>query len=696
MRIFIIIVSLAFLSAADNTDNGLHSNYYPAPGSSVVSIIDYGASSESEDNTEAFREAFKAGDSIFVPKGNFAYKIQGKLMVPAGKTLIFENGGVLDITGIINGYDTFIQAGNFKIFTPGSKFSGTYRADTLFCDWFGTVGNGLADDFEALNRFFEMTDHFQFVSLKFGKNKKYLLSKEIELKINKSFIINGNGSTLIRSYKDISEDNSTILSFSGVSKMRKVVNQDLRTGSDLIVLDNTIGIKAGMGFTLYSNELYGIESIGDKSVHHHYKGLIGKVLKVVDAFTIQLADKIPYHFDAAQIKRLDFYDIFPITVNNLNFSLLEASGTVKVDELKLKNVFDINIQDCNFIPNGYTAISASGVYNSIIKNIYIEGPKAGNQDYLGVYGIVPSLNVNVIYDNIYARAITHGIAFTKEPSFSVKVINSNLKAKNLHANGFDSHSSFLVSIENCEIWGAQGNYGTFVFTNCKMHNSNSASHIWNERQSGAAGRLNVTFKDCEFIFSEKESTNIIYMQSPIDSSNTYLVEHCKIKLPNNPEAFTYMINRRKNVNPSAKIKAVTFKDCSFYGSAKLYFPRNSKDTVACTHRGTFVFQNNLYGNLIMLQPNTNLFGEWLIEGNKPLGPESNFQISIQNTDANFNFNKNELAGSPFKIQQNSGKLIFRNNSINNTGKNIFSKNENLVFQNNSYPGNVIIEKSANK
>ena len=186
-------------------------------------------------------------------------------MIPLGKTLAFEQGAYLDVSGIINGYDTFINAGNFKIFTPNSQFSGTFEADTLFCDWFGTVGDGVTDDFEAMKSFFNLTDHFQFDYLKFGKNKKYYLSSEIEKKISKPFILDGNGSTLIRNYKDITKTDNRILSFSGISRNRKALNKDLEAGSNLITLDNTIGIEEGMGIIIYSKELYGIEYIGTKA-----------------------------------------------------------------------------------------------------------------------------------------------------------------------------------------------------------------------------------------------------------------------------------------------------------------------------------------------------------------------------------------------------------------------------------------------
>jgi hypothetical protein len=696
MRIFLIIFGLIIFAAADNSFTDFSKNSCPLPGDSLVSITDFGASPENDDNTDAFRDAFKAGDNIFIPKGNAAYKIQGKLMIPRGKTLVFEQGGIIDIIGIMNGYDTFIKAGNFQIFTPNSQFSGTFETDTLFCDWLGTVGDGVADDFEAMNSFFNLTERFQFDYLKFGKNKKYYLSSEIERKISKHFMLDGNGSTLIRSYKDITETDNSILSFSGVSRMKKAVNKDLETGSDLITLDNTIGIEDGMGLILYSKELYGIEYIGTKSVHHHYKGLMSKVVKVVDAFTIQIADKIPYHFDAEQIKRLDFYDIIPIKIENLNFSMLEVSGTIKVYELQLKSLFDVQVIGCNFIPNGYTAITASAIYNSLIKNIYIEAPKEGNSNYLGVYGIVPSLNVNVIYDSIYARATTHGIAFTKEPSFGVVVKNSNLKAKIEEANGFDSHSSFQVTIENCEIWGAQGNYGFFEFKNCKMHNSAGASHIWKERQSGAAGRLNVTISDSELSFSENESTNIFYIQSPIDSSNTYRLINCKVTLLNNSEDYTYMVKSPNKLNPQAKIKPINIEGCSFYGSAKLYFPRKSKDTVACINRGKFTFKNNTYSNLIMFQPNDLLFGEWLIEGNKPNNNNSSFKLQVQNADASFVVQNNVLSGEAFNIQNNKGSFVFSTNTISNFGKNIFINNESSVFQNNTYQNSIQIEVDGAK
>jgi hypothetical protein len=451
-----------------------------------------------------------------------------------------------------------------------------------------------------------------------------------------------------------------------------------------------------MGLIVYSKELFGKEQMannpdGSEKWHYHNKGMMSKVVKVVDAFTIEIADEVPYNFDAEQVIAVDFYDIIPITIQNLNFSVANPSGKALLGQLFLRNLFNLNVIDCKFVPNGYSAIRTAGIYNGLIKNIYIEAPKNGDNTYLGVYGIIPSLNVNTIYENIYSRAITHGIAFSGEPSYGVKIKNSNLKAMNLESSGLDSHSSFDVKIENSEIWGSQGNWGSFEFVNCKLHNPEEGNAVWIERSSGGDGRLSVIIRNSEIIFVKQPLTTLLYMQSPKDSSNTYQIINCKVKLTNFPNASTNLLSYKPNISTGTKIKSVTIEECSFIGNSKLLFPKKIKGDRAYQKKGTFTFKNNTYNNLFMTNPDDDLFGDWIIEGNKPNSQKSNFLINIQNEDANYVFDKNQLVGEKFVIQNNTGSFIFKNNSISNIGKNIFVNNENSVFQNNDYQAGIEIE-----
>ena len=57
MRVILIFFSLILFAAADNSVSDFSKNNSSLPGDSLVSITDFGANPESDDNTDAFREA---------------------------------------------------------------------------------------------------------------------------------------------------------------------------------------------------------------------------------------------------------------------------------------------------------------------------------------------------------------------------------------------------------------------------------------------------------------------------------------------------------------------------------------------------------------------------------------------------------------------------------------------------------------
>jgi hypothetical protein len=186
------------------------------------------------------------------------------------------------------------------------------------------------------------------------------------------------------------------------------------------------------------------------------------------------------------------------------------------------------------------------------------------------------------------------------------------------------------------------------------------------------------------------------MHTPVDSSNTYQIINCKVTLANVPHAYTNLVNPTATKNSGAKIKPVTFEGCSFFGDARLFFPKKLKGSQPYQSKGEFIFINNTYDNLYLENLNDDLFGKWIIEENKPNGPKGNFKIDIQNEDANFIFEKNKMVGETFTIQGNKGSFIIKENSISNVGKNIFLNNENAVFQNNTLLTGVIVEQNSSR
>ncbi len=70
--------------------------------------------------------------------------------LPAGVTLKFEGGEISN--GTLEGDDTFIDANTRKIFETNISFTGTWEAMKIRPEWFGAVGNNIANDLAALQK----------------------------------------------------------------------------------------------------------------------------------------------------------------------------------------------------------------------------------------------------------------------------------------------------------------------------------------------------------------------------------------------------------------------------------------------------------------------------------------------------------------------------------------------------------------
>tara|TARA_R110000764_G_scaffold239694_1_gene339709 strand:+ start:333 stop:2480 length:2148 start_codon:yes stop_codon:yes gene_type:complete len=72
--------------------------------------------------------------------------------IPAGVTLQFRNAkinlGGFTLTGVY----TFINSGLNQIFDVNGTLGGTFKNEEIFPEWFGAIGDGIADDFPAIDK----------------------------------------------------------------------------------------------------------------------------------------------------------------------------------------------------------------------------------------------------------------------------------------------------------------------------------------------------------------------------------------------------------------------------------------------------------------------------------------------------------------------------------------------------------------
>lgn len=654
-------------------------------------VVYEGFPDNSTDNKPALDYILTKCDTLFIPSGADYYKIVGTVIIPLGKTLIFDSNAKFNVTGTLKGNQTNIIASESEIFESASNISGTWLADTIYSKWTGAKGDGITDDFLSLKLFFNLLSITENNQAVLGVNKQYYIKNQILYTVDKAINLDGRGSRIFREYADMTTGEN-ILMLTGSISTTKIATTNLVAGQLTMEINNTEGLETQMGIELLSNELYGKEYMGGSSWHYHYKGMLSKI-QSIDGNTITMVDSIPHDFLATEVSSVRFYNIYPVIIRNLNFGSENITGSNKMNQLVVRQLFDVELNNITCSPLGYSGIGTKSIYNGYFSKITCLKPGAGEDNYVfGVYGIIPDLNVNCIYDSIYTRATTHGIAFTNEPSYNVIVKNSDFKASWYGSNGVDSHASKWVKFQNCIIYGAQGNWGTFIFDNCEMHEiANGQAHIWNEREGAGRGNLEVIFKNCNFYTKANgsSSTNIFWRTPVLETStNIYTIVNSNFYLENN---ISYLFNST-NFGTASNIKPIRIEGNHFYGTGTLYLPKNY-GTTPSSSGGVFTFQNNVYSTIRWTSPPFDQFETINIVNNTPADDNtSDFWVEWDNRSGNVNFSENVFVGTCFWMKDCNGNITFENNEFHNyklksnstyKDRNYITGNSNLTFTNNN-------------
>lgn len=654
-------------------------------------VVFSGVANNSTDNTAALNAAFQQGSTVFIPAGSNYYKIAGTVNIPDGKTIIFDAGAKFNVTGNLKGSNTTINAGENQIFKNTSVINGTWTTNYIYAAWTGAVGNGSTDDFDALNLFFKLLGITDNTESRLGVNKNYYIKNQILQDVNKEINLDGRGSRIFRKYSDLSS-NEYILRLEGVVNVEKTLTANLVKGQLTMKVNNTTGLTTNMGVEILSNDLYGQEYMGGSSWHYHYKGLMSKI-KTISGNTITLDDTIPFNINSAEVWAVRFFTVTPVTIRNLKFSAENITGTNHINNFALSQLFDVELDNITCNPLGYLGISTNSIYNGLFKNITCTEPASGGDNYhFGVYGIVPQLNVNCTYENIHVQSVTHGIAFTNEPSYNVLVKNSYFKASWYLSNAVDSHASHKVKFVNDTIYGAQGNWGTFIFEDCELHEIYYGKHdIWNEREGASRGNLEVYFNNCNFYTEDNGSsiTSIIYRQPSIGSTtNKYTILNSNFYLENNA---SYLSNA-VSTGPATNFEPFRVEGNSFYGNGTLFLPKEYT-TSQTAQGGVFTFKNNYYSLVYWSNPPYDQFQTVDILNNSPVNPStSDFWVNWDGSMGNINFKNNHFVGTFFWIKDCTGNILFNNNNIYNNqhkstssykNRNYITGNSNLTFTNNN-------------
>jgi len=124
-------------------------------GVSGFDVTAYGAKGDgATDDEPAFTLAIAAaaGGRVIVPEAAVSYKLSANVTVPAGVTVVFQQGGLLSIdntfTFAVNGS---LAAGLYQIFSgAGTATIAAGRAREVYPQWWGALGDDSNDDTTAI------------------------------------------------------------------------------------------------------------------------------------------------------------------------------------------------------------------------------------------------------------------------------------------------------------------------------------------------------------------------------------------------------------------------------------------------------------------------------------------------------------------------------------------------------------------
>lgn len=112
-------------------------------------------------------------------KGVGVYRLKSGLVVPGNVTIKFERGAILSVPAgkelVING---LIEAGLQQIFSGDGTVSGTLQVVNIYPQWFGAVGNGIADDTSAVQKAIDLACRSRVLSVDLNRGQ-YLITKTL-------------------------------------------------------------------------------------------------------------------------------------------------------------------------------------------------------------------------------------------------------------------------------------------------------------------------------------------------------------------------------------------------------------------------------------------------------------------------------------------------------------------------------------
>jgi hypothetical protein len=376
--------------------------------------------------------------TIFIDAGR--YRIGGSLTVPSNITILCLQGGIFAIdngvTMMINGP---LEAGIYQIFSGKGVVNGSPKLTQAYPQWFGAVGNGVADDSVSIQKALNFTNVVEFPAASYRTSAT--------LNMNYSQVIRGNRSVIYSTanpaiYSPPGSDNIIIsdLAVNGDTPLYTAFN----IASNIATLLNCLTFNVGTAVIstaallnidgAYFRGTNGIVFSGNVEV----RSFSNSVISVTTGIGVRITEG-----SAVKINNCDIMGgskNLVVNPNNASVSSLCVTGTF----------FDQGTGGCVDL----THTGSGGIVRSKFDNCWFCGSSTGNG--ITISGNVAGLQVN--NSEVYANA---GIGISIDSSGGTIINGCMIAGNGTFGIGVGGSKNDFSIVNN--IIGPSGGYGANLY-----------------------------------------------------------------------------------------------------------------------------------------------------------------------------------------------------------------------------------------
>lgn len=455
-----------------------------------------------------------------INKANTIYVIQydydlkeANINIPENCVLQFDGGSLSN--GTIVGNKTSILSSMYQIFTNVSV-DGTYNVDTAYSEWFGSKGDGITDDREAIQSAIDLLPNTLILG-----NKTYMVSYTegatayytANFKLPSSITIIGNNTKLLRT-------EGSNRCFEGSCKRENIIflTENVQFGSTTVTVTDTSKYKVGDKILIVGED--GTSEDKAEPLNYEFNYIIA-----ISGKTITLKQPISF---GILIDNCNTQGSISSAINNGSISKV-VDGEIKIsgieDITNTKNKTDgfitIKYQENIFIDN-VKSLNQPVVLLQYSNNISITNCRVTNKYSDGKYyhnGIVLWETSNVLINNLEIVAQSNPIVGIIIEGGIKKMIASNVKFTSTNSDG----NAVLCSVTE----GADVTFNDTVFNVLDFSKLLIATMLDTESNISSVKLHNVTlynnkFKSFDTFFSTIGNrvylTGQITIQIPEDNS----------------------------------------------------------------------------------------------------------------------------------------------------------------------------------